>query len=62
MVIFGAAAADGSAAIQGKNKINNVSLLKEKDSKKQFKFTLKNRFQVLEHDLEADSNVEGKTL
>ena len=37
----------------------NVSLLKDKDCKEQFNITLKNRFQVLEQDLEVDGNVEG---
>ena len=37
----------------------NVSLLKDKDHKEQFNITLKNRFQVLEQDLEVDGNVEG---
>ena len=38
----------------------NVSLLKDKEYKEQFNITLKNRFQVLEQDLEVDGNIEGK--
>ena len=38
----------------------NVTLPKDKDYKEQFNITFKNKFQVLEQDLEVDNNVEGK--